>query len=105
VIRKPVVSQDEPVTLARCLSCKGTALYYLDRYITDDDRKELDRLISIGYVAESKPLRAVKSVEDCGCNPEILDSYKPPKAAPERPPLKPSTGTLPVLSLKSRRAS
>jgi hypothetical protein len=105
VILKPVVSQNETVTLAICPLCKGTALYYIDKYVTDDDLNSLARLISIGYKAESKPLKAAKNVGDCECNPDVLDSYEAKKPAPARQPLKPSTGNLLVLSLKSRRSS
>jgi len=104
VIRQPVISQDEPVTLARCPACQGVGLYCIQRFLKPADRKELERLLRLGYEAESKPLRSVGDVDDCNCSPATIARFKAKAAAQTKAPATPRARTLPVLSLKARRA-
>lgn len=105
VIRKPVISQDEPVILARCPACQGVSLYCIQRFLKPADRKELERLISIGYESESKPLRSVGDVDDCNCSPATIARFKVKAASQSRAAARPSSSARPVLSLKARSAS
>ena len=104
MIRQPVISKEETVTLARCPACQGVSLYCIERFIKAADRKELERLLSICYEAESKPLRSVGDVDDCNCSPATIARFKAKVAAPSKVPARASSSTRPVLSLKARRA-
>lgn len=104
VIRQPVISQDEPVTLARCPACQGIGLYCIQRFLKPADRKELDRLLRLGYEAESKPLHSVGDVDDCNCSPATIARFKAKAAVQSKVPAKTSSSTRPVLSLKARRS-
>lgn len=97
---KPVISQDEPVTLARCPACRGSALYSIARYLGESDRNELQRLESAGYLIEETRLRLVTDVDECRCRPEEVARYRKAQQQTARTP---KVSTRPILSLKSPR--
>ena len=90
MIRKPVVSRDEPAVVAACPTCKGTKLFCISRFMEDDEKEELARLVSLGFKKKTGTLSALGSLDDCNC--------KPAQAKPERKPSAP-TGR-PLLSLR-----
>lgn len=98
---QPVISQDEPVTLARCPACQGSALYSIARYLGKSDRHELQRLEAAGYEIEETRLALVTNVDECRCRPEEIARYR---KSQQQPPRTPKESTRPILSLKSPRA-
>lgn len=98
--RKPAISPDEKVTLARCPVCQGAAMSVISRFVTNDDRKELIRLERIGYESETLSLRASLEVESCECSPAVIAQHKAQIAAKKALQSLPPPPNRPVLSLK-----
>lgn len=98
---QPVISQDEPVTLARCPACQGAALYSIARYLSTSDQHELQRLEAAGYVIEETRLKQVADVDECRCRPEDVARYRKTQQQTARAP---KVSTRQILSLKSPRA-
>lgn len=97
---QPVISQDEPVTLARCPACQGSALYSIARYLDKSDRHELQRLEAAGYVIEETRLMQVTDLDECRCRPEEVARCRKARQTARTP----KVSTRPILSLKSPRA-
>lgn len=63
----PVVGKFEPVTIVCCTSCNGVLLCSIEKYIQDDDRKEIERLASLGCQIQSLPLLKALDIAGCSC--------------------------------------
>lgn len=101
---EPVVSRDSVVVLARCKTCKGAALYCVERFMRVDDRAELARLVGIGYEKVSTTIARAGSVDDCNCKAQPSgataqsnDAAPAPAPAPKQPS---RVSTRPLLTLK-----
>ncbi len=93
---KPVVSKDDPVSLAICPTCRGSALFVISKFVSDDDRADMARLADLGYLITSKALSKASSIDECQCSPQkIAAAPKPAAPAPK------ATGK-PVLSLRRK---
>ena len=94
---KPVVSKDDPVALAICPACKGSAFFVLEKYVSAEDKSDLARLGEQGYQITSKALSKASSVEECQCSPQKIAIAQKPA-----PPVPKPTGK-PVLSLRKAK--
>jgi hypothetical protein len=93
---KAVVSQEDTVTMAICPACKGAALFVVDKFITDEDRSEMDRLKALGFNIASRSLKRAGSVDECACSEASL------KARTKKLETQVAPSGKPILSLKRR---
>ncbi len=96
----PVVSQDDLVALAICPACKGSALFVVEKFVSDDDRADMARLGERGYRITSLALRKASGFHDCQCSPVKVHAAQKPVLAPKKPVIPPSGK--PVLSLRKK---
>lgn len=96
----PVVSQDDLVALAICPACKGSALFVIEKFVSDDDRADMARLRECGYRIMSLALRKATGLDDCQCTPEKVKP-EPKAEVLSTKPVTPPSGK-PVLSLRKK---
>lgn len=96
----PVVSQEDLVALAICPSCKGSALFVVEKFVSDDDRADMARLGERGYRITSLALRKASGFDDCQCAPEKVKAVSKADVPSVKPALPPSGK--PVLSLRKK---
>lgn len=73
---EPVVDPAEAAVLAVCPQCNGSGLMYIERFLTEADRKMLEKLREKGFRVLAKPLNQVVDTDDCRCK-EIKRQPKP----------------------------
>lgn len=99
---KPVVAKDEPVTVARCPRCRGTALLTVDRFLDDDDenRADLEKLRANGFAIQSMTLKKANFLDFCECDESVQQAQAATAPQPKVLP----TGR-PTLTMKVTRRS
>lgn len=92
-----VVAVDEPVVVATCSTCGGTALFCIARYMDASDLAQMGKLVRNGYKKEVGTLNRFKSDKGCSCK-KLVDEKDWEESSPK---IKPKPTGKSTLSLKS----
>jgi hypothetical protein len=85
--------------MARCPICRGSALYFLEKFMDEKDLAAMNQLCAIGYQRVDGPLARMSTLNDCECKPAQVDQHR---QRTEREAEIRKANAKPVLSLKRK---
>ncbi len=84
-----VVEKNEAVLLAQCPLCKGSTLFVVERFMSSEDRADLDAAEKKGFAVVRLTLQNAGNIGDCACTESALAKHQALKTMDAQRPRRP----------------